>query len=344
VKHYEKSGARFVSEFGMQSFPSVKVARRFCPPAELNVYSPAMEARQKNPAGNAIMADYMARRYRFAGDYAGQAYLSQLNQAYCMKVAVEHWRRSQPRTMGALYWQLNDVWPAISWSSLEFGGGWKPLHHVARRFFAPILLSAHIPGDETRGIGNRLKSDVRGADLYTVSDHPVAVTARLRWELWLWPESRVLRRGARVVRLIPGEARRREQLDFARAIAHHGRENLLLRLRLEPRGLPAAEDVVLFTAPRHLDLHGAPISLAVKRAGAGRWSVELESAAYHHGVWLDLPGSGWAASDNSFDLLPGVPRRIELTGVSGGGAVALRKALRVQSLVHAYQPSGKQRT
>jgi len=50
-------------------------------------------------------------------------------------------------TMGALYWQLNDIWQGASWSSLEHGGGWKMAHYYAERFFAPTLLSAIISGD-----------------------------------------------------------------------------------------------------------------------------------------------------------------------------------------------------
>ncbi|XP_042338542.1 beta-mannosidase-like, partial [Plectropomus leopardus] len=41
--------------------------------------------------------------------------------------------------MGALYWQLNDVWQAPSWSSIEFGGKWKMLHYFAQNFFAAVL-------------------------------------------------------------------------------------------------------------------------------------------------------------------------------------------------------------
>jgi len=118
------------------------------------IFGPAMENHQKNAAGNQIIFDYLARLYRYPKDYAALAYLSQLNQAYCMKVGIEHFRRSMPRTMGALYWQINDCWPVFSWSSLEFGGRWKALHYAARRFFAPALVSAHVPGDEHAGKGN----------------------------------------------------------------------------------------------------------------------------------------------------------------------------------------------
>ena len=45
--------------------------------------------------------------------------------------------------MGALYWQLNSIWPAPSWSSLEYGGRWKMLQYYAAKFFAPITLSIY---------------------------------------------------------------------------------------------------------------------------------------------------------------------------------------------------------
>ena len=98
----------------------------------------------------------MSRRYRFPKSQDALIYLSQLNQAHCMQTGVAHYRRLMPRCMGALYWQLNDCWPVASWSSIEYTGRWKALHHVARRAFAPAAVSAHVPGDELHGIGNYL--------------------------------------------------------------------------------------------------------------------------------------------------------------------------------------------
>ncbi|VTJ70567.1 Hypothetical predicted protein [Marmota monax] len=73
-------------------------------------------------------------------------YITQVMQAQCVKTETEFYRRSRSEivngeghTMGALYWQLDDIWQAPSWSSLEYGGKWKMLHYFARNFFAPLL-------------------------------------------------------------------------------------------------------------------------------------------------------------------------------------------------------------
>ena len=58
-----------------------------------------------------------------------------------IKYAVEHWRRNMPRTMGTLYWQLNDCWPGPSWSSIDSLYRWKALHYMAKRFYAPLMIS-----------------------------------------------------------------------------------------------------------------------------------------------------------------------------------------------------------
>ena len=186
VKRYEEMKFRFCSEFGMQSYSSPAVAATFCPPEEMNVFGPAMENHQKNAAGNQIIFDYVARLYRYPKDYAALAYLSQLNQAYCMKVGIEHFRRSMPRTMGALYWQINDCWPVFSWSSLEFGGRWKALHYAARRFFAPALVSAHVPGDEKAGKGNYIANTIHDVNIYAVYDGVAAQDGTVKWGSTIW--------------------------------------------------------------------------------------------------------------------------------------------------------------
>ena len=83
----------------------------------------------------------MQQTYRYPGDFDTVIYASQLLQADAIRYGVEHFRRNRGRCMGAVYWQLNDCWPVISWSSIDYTGRWKALHYYAKRFFAPVMIS-----------------------------------------------------------------------------------------------------------------------------------------------------------------------------------------------------------
>ncbi|MGL4309711.1 MAG: beta-mannosidase [Paracoccaceae bacterium] len=140
--HYRDVSPRFCSEFGFQSYPSMDVIRKFADPADWNIASPVMESHQKNAGGNARIAETMFRYFRFPVGFENFVYLSQVQQGLAIKTAVTHWRSLKPHCMGTLIWQLNDTWPVCSWSSLDHGGGWKLLHHMAKHFYAPVTVVA----------------------------------------------------------------------------------------------------------------------------------------------------------------------------------------------------------
>src|SRR5260370_31933675 len=100
-----------------------------------------MQAHQKNVDGNERIRTYMLREYREPRDFESFLYVSQVLQAEAIKVGAEHLRRQRPRTMGSLYWQLNDCWPVASWSSIDYYGHWKALQYYARRFYDDLLVS-----------------------------------------------------------------------------------------------------------------------------------------------------------------------------------------------------------
>jgi beta-mannosidase len=335
VERYEEKHYRFVAEFGMQSFPSQDQAREFCGANQLNVFSRHFEAHQKNPSGNQIILDYVSRRYRFPKDYAALAYLSQLNQAHCMRVGVEHYRRSRPRTMGALYWQLNDCWPCASWSSLEFNGQWKPLHYAARRFYAPLLVSARVLGRETIGIGNRTKSDVRGVELHTVSDLPAAAQAVLRWRLCTL-DGRTEREGSEDLTLAPGRAQRQVALDFAAEFERDGADIYYLRYELRRDGGAVSEETALFTTPRAMELPTGRPKLALELVSERCLRLRLVSDVWLHRCWVEFPGFAHHAEDNCFDLFPGEARVIRVDFAQPVTLGALNRRLRFISLADTY--------
>lgn len=340
VKDYERYRFRFVSEFGMQSYSSPATNATFCPPRDDNVFGPEMENHQKNRFGNQIILDYVSRLYRFPRGQDALIYLSQLNQAYCMQVGVEHWRRNAPRCMGTLYWQLNDCWPVASWSSIEFNGRWKALHYVARRFFAPALVSAQIMGDEETIIGNYRRSAIHEAHLYTVYDAPSPARGTLRWEVRHLDGRRLLR-GRKPVALRPGESVCQHRLELGPVLKRHERSSIYLRIALELAGAAAgegaaSEDTVFLTAPRFLDLPQANTTVVVERETPTQARIVFRSDAFQHRFAFDLPGLVYRASDNYFDLYPDEPKTVVVETDAPHTAASLKRRLTWRSLVDTY--------
>lgn len=138
---YRKYFFRFCSEFGFQSFPCAKTVNSFTLEDDRNIFSRVMESHQKNDAANGKMLYYLSENLRYPKDLTHLLYASQVLQGMAIKYGVDHWRRNRGCCMGTLYWQINDDWPAPSWSSIDYFGRWKALHYMAQKFYAPHAVS-----------------------------------------------------------------------------------------------------------------------------------------------------------------------------------------------------------
>ena len=131
---YRKYFFRFCSEFGFQSFPCAKTVNSFTLEDDRNIFSRVMESHQKNDAANGKMLYYLSENLRYPKDLTHLLYASQVLQGMAIKYGVDHWRRNRGRCMGTLYWQINDDWPAPSWSSIDYFGRWKACITWLRNF------------------------------------------------------------------------------------------------------------------------------------------------------------------------------------------------------------------
>uniref|UniRef100_A0A8C8RIX0 Beta-mannosidase n=2 Tax=Pelusios castaneus TaxID=367368 RepID=A0A8C8RIX0_9SAUR len=147
---------RFASEYGFQSWPSFSTLEKVSSTEDWSFTSNFSFHRQHHASGNDQMLHQAGLHFKLPQNtdplqlFKDTIYLTQVMQAQCIKAETEFYRRSQSEiingeghTMGALYWQLNDIWQAPSWASLEYGGKWKMLHYFAQRFFAPLLPVGH---------------------------------------------------------------------------------------------------------------------------------------------------------------------------------------------------------
>ncbi|MGN0833801.1 MAG: glycosyl hydrolase 2 galactose-binding domain-containing protein [Kiritimatiellia bacterium] len=304
---------RFCSEFGYQSFPSMEVAETFATRAQILARAPEFEWHQKNPGGNRRIRETMLRYFRPAKDVESELLLSQFQQGMAIKMAVDGWRAQRPRCMGALFWQLNDNWPVASWSSIEYGGKWKPLQYLAKRFFAPVAVVAQ---PEIRAA----QADVTRGGVFALNDTAETVRGEARIEYWTY-DGRLLAAESKPVVLPP---------DSSTAIAAFAR----------PETADSTFLVLTLTTPQgtyqndwHFDFYkNAPLATAhvearVEGAGARR-TVTLSTDKPAFFVWADVRGgTGGEFDDNCLTLLPGRPRTIGLNRAASDVKVVHLRAL-----------------
>ncbi len=339
---YRTCEHRFNSEFGFQSFPEPKTVRAYTAPEDRNITSPVMEHHQRSGTGNATIIHYMLDWFRLPHDFDTMLWLSQIQHGMAMKYAVEHWRRSMPRGMGTLYWQINDCWPVASWASIDYFGRWKALHYMARRFFAPVLVSA---------VEDAERSTV---EVHVTNDTAAAVAGRVRWQVTdldgkeldggRLPVRAPARKNKRVGKLnlakyaqrYGGTVRRRTRVA-PKSMRAHGAENLIVWLTLEGRrGEVLATNMVTLARPKRLELADPKIKTTVRKADDGAFSITLTARKPALWAWLALERTDARFSDNFVHLLPGRPVEILARPAEKLTAADFRRQLTVRSLADTY--------
>ena len=138
---YREKVGRFNSEYGYQSYPDYASLQQMAQGEELNKDSKVIAAHQKHPRGTRQIDDFIQKYFQAPDNFEEYVRMSQLSQAYGMEIAIEAHRTAKPYNMGTLYWQLNDAWPVVSWSSIDYYGRPKVFHERLKTLYAPVLLS-----------------------------------------------------------------------------------------------------------------------------------------------------------------------------------------------------------
>ena len=311
---YRKHYFRFCSEFGFESFPSRKTIRTFAREDEQNPFSPVMESHQKCNSGNTRILTNMAGNYLYASNMESLIYASQVIQADAIRYGVEHMRRFRGRCMGATYWQLNDCWPVASWSSVDYFGRWKALHYAAKRFFAPILLSAHEDGfNVVLNVSNETMREFHGRIEYAIKDN------------WL----RELHRGTIDCTVDALSARDMQTLDLRTYLQGYEGERFLSYALFDAQGNRLSSQALLFALPKRYRFQNPDFSVSLERKG-NEIFIHISSDVFARAVEIDFDPYDIVLSDNYMDIT--TPEGITVHGVTDLSAEELLKALRLKSV------------
>lgn len=140
IEGFQTNVGRFMSEYGMQSYPAWGTIESYTLPEERHFGSAVFNHHQKSYKGDGLIQRMVEDRYGTPSDTESLVQLSQILQAEAMTMAIDAHRLDKPRCMGSMYWQLNDVWPGPSWSTVDHTGQWKAAHYAVREAFKPVVL------------------------------------------------------------------------------------------------------------------------------------------------------------------------------------------------------------
>lgn len=325
---YQKRIPRFMSEYGFQSFPLQSSVDRFLPKAEQRLESAMLTVHQKHPRGNKLIQSYLTDEFQQPNDFEQLLYLSQVQQALGLKLAFDAHRAAMPFCMGTLYWQLNDTWPAASWSGIDYYGRWKALHYQAARSFRPQSLVFSSQNEQLR--------------LQLISDSRTVFTASLRVRLLDFQGS-VLLEHLRQVAVQPLQVDVVQQWPVASLTALGDASNLLVHAQLLSLvdGRVLTDNLHFFRPNLALKLQPATAQWQLN-AVDGLLQVRLHSQTLLRQVLIELPdqeGKVLNFSDNFIDLLANEPVDITVAmpGLAAAQILAVASQLRVRSLVDSYQ-------
>tara|TARA_R110002126_G_scaffold30602_2_gene99821 strand:+ start:8339 stop:10804 length:2466 start_codon:yes stop_codon:yes gene_type:complete len=284
---------RFLSETGFQSFPEMATMNTFLEEKDYDIYSEVMKSHQKSFAGNKLLDVYMLRHYKAPKDFEATMYLSQVMQKKAMKVALEAYRRAAPYCMGALYWQLNDTWPAPSWSSIDYYGRWKAMNYDVKRIYSNIVVSPDITENELT--------------VHLISDHLENQTGQLALQIidvngkTLWEENQELTINANTSTKIA-------EFKVDNILKGIDQTKVAFKATCKIEGKIVAENTIHFVPEKELKLQKPELKIETEKVANG-YEVKIASNTMTKEIFLSVAAEG-RFSENYFDVMAGQSKTI----------------------------------
>ncbi|MDR3024683.1 glycosyl hydrolase 2 galactose-binding domain-containing protein [Chryseobacterium sp.] len=286
---YNEKVGRFMSEYGFQGTPGLETTKSmFSGTPDLNLQNATIKAHEKHARGWDIINEYLKRDYKIPTDFVQYNYVSQLLQARGMQIAIEAHRRAKPYNMGTLYWQLNDCWPVVSWSSIDYLGNWKAFHYQAKRSFEPVLVS--------------ITETDKSYDVYLISDLMKELKVDTKFELIDF-KGKILWK-ANQSDVVNADVSKKIRSINKSELAEFNLSEVVLKISSEKD--TTFQKLFFFNKPKDLKLSKPNIKIRK----ISPTEIEISTDVLAKDVYLigDIH-----FSDNFFDLLPGTSKRIILS-------------------------------
>ncbi len=286
---FRKYKARFMSEYGFQSFPEFKTVQKYTIPDDYNIESEVMASHQRSGIGNLRIKQYMAEDYKTPSDFEQFLYIGQVLQAEGIKMAMESHRMAMPYCMGSLYWQINDCWPVASWSSMDYYQRWKALQYFARDAYKNSIITSVEENGKIRIYGiSDLMNIQKGILTMKIIDFKGNV---------IWEKAVKTQLPANTSAVI-------FEADSAVFFSKIDRTQCMMVTTFESDKKVVDTDYHYFTKVKNLELLNPGINLDIQET-SDNYSVTIHSKNLAKNLFLSSTNSEVQFSDNFMDILPG---------------------------------------
>ncbi len=297
IDAYWNNVPRFVSEWGLQAFPNIATLASFAKKEEMGLNTDVMRHRQRSKMdwhspgfnGNDMIKWYVEQYYQSPDDFESMVYLSQVLQAEAYKTAIEAHRTAMPHCMGSLFWQLNDCWPTISWSTVDYYYRYKAAHYTVKKAFASVILTARQNGSKVA--------------IFVVSDNVVINDAILKTELIDF-SGNVFASKEEKVTIHADKSQLVMNLDLSTQKETDWKKRSVLLFTLYKNGNIFVTNHLFFARPKDLELQKPIINYWAEKTD-DHYRVNISSNVLVKNICIEVPDADAHYSDNFFDLFPG---------------------------------------
>ncbi len=307
---------RFMTEYGMQSFPSYTSLKQNTDDSRITLNSEFIRNRQRSYKGNDLLIRYAENYFGKIGNTEDLCYLSQLHQAEAMKIAVGSHRMASRYCMGTMYWQLNDVWDGASWSTIEHNGKWKAAHYALKHLYSRDLLV--------------VDSDTANIYIGFVTENTAGRSGTVHIEIM---DFRGRQTGTFSRNITSGYLQPEQVAEISmRSVSGTLSPNEMIIKAFFLQGDSIMASTVHFPSrPKNMKLGRPTLNTSVESTTAGK-KITVETDVLALGVMLEFENAEGHFSDNYFILLPGEKKTVDFT---------TRKGTPGELKIRTYLPSGE---
>ena len=294
---YSENTGRFISEYGLQSLPEMTtIIKMDSTISEWTLEKTSLNYRQRSKMpwieddfdGFDMIHFYIETYYPSPNNFEEFVYLSQLTQALGLQTAIHAHRRNKPYTMGSLYWQIDDVWPTVSWSTVDYFGNWKAAHYEVKKANEPILISPNVKNSQL--------------NITIVNDRLYDVTGTLFLDVLTLNGDRIYSTEIHI-NLPQNSSTDAFNKSIEELLCGQENHQVFLYSYLKSDDSTISENIFYFTEPKNLGLSIPKISTSITSKNQN-WIISLTSSTLTKNVFLSFEGIQGKWSDNYFDLLP----------------------------------------